>query len=62
MRPLRLRAAVITSMIFSSLNGSAGIVSQWWKTICGKAWPAVFCRRKGVKPKDSETGRYSLMF
>merc|ERR1719486_1476077 len=48
------------ALILSSVNGSALHVSQWWNTICGKAWPAVFWRRKPVKPKDSATGRYAF--
>ena len=61
LRPLRLRMASTISIGFSADSGSAFIVSRWWKTIWGKAWPPVFWRRKEVKPNDSETGRYALM-
>mmetsp|Transcript_12886 Transcript_12886/g.41172 ORF Transcript_12886/g.41172 Transcript_12886/m.41172 type:complete len:247 (+) Transcript_12886:269-1009(+) len=60
LRPLRFRMPVTSSIVSLLVKGSPGIVSQWWKTSCGKAWPPVFWRRKEVKPNDSETGRYAL--
>mmetsp|Transcript_9127 Transcript_9127/g.19840 ORF Transcript_9127/g.19840 Transcript_9127/m.19840 type:complete len:244 (+) Transcript_9127:329-1060(+) len=59
-KPLRLRASSTIAMTFSSAHGSPFMVSQWWKNICGKAWPEVSWRRKALKPKDSATGKYAL--
>mmetsp|Transcript_6929 Transcript_6929/g.16121 ORF Transcript_6929/g.16121 Transcript_6929/m.16121 type:complete len:228 (-) Transcript_6929:2323-3006(-) len=60
LRPLRLRASSTIAITFSSVYGSPFITSQWWKNICGKAWPEVSWRRKALKPKDSATGRYAF--